>query len=80
MGQQSRREHVYRVIEHTVPLGADMASYAKAEWAAALEYRSLNGLPQPTTNVFAGLPDDWARIIADDEHVIIRIEVKEKSK
>lgn len=77
MGRQSRREHVYRVIEHTVPLGADMSSYAKAEHAAAIEYRSLRGLPVVTEGVFSGLPDDWARITADDEHVIIRIEVKE---
>jgi hypothetical protein len=34
VGRQSRRERTHRVIEHIVPLGADMADLGKA-WTAA---------------------------------------------
>lgn len=76
MGQQSRREYTHRVIEHIVPIGADMADLGKAWTAAAHEYweavEDMTVLGDPTRD----LPDDWARMYADDEYVIIRIEVK----
>lgn len=76
MGQQSRRERVRRVIEHTVPLGADMADLGKAWDAALREWASINDL---AWDKIADLhpPDDWAHVTADDQHVIIRMEVEE---
>lgn len=79
MGSQSRREYNHRVIEHIVPLGADMADLGKAWIAAAREYWSevqdvnLGDGQNPEH----GLPDDWAHVYADDEFVIIRIEVRD---
>lgn len=68
MGRQSRREHTRRVIEHIVPIGASMADLAYALTAAEREWEQLN----PSRN---HRPDDWARMDADDEHIIIRFEV-----
>lgn len=81
MGSQSRREYTYRVIEHTVPRGAAMADQFKAIHAAALEYWDLNNMIVPDSqSPTYGLPDDWAVIDADDEHVIIRLTEKRGSR
>lgn len=74
MGQQSRREYTYRVVEHIVPRGADMADLAKAMDAAAREYHDLHNILVPFgESPLQNLPDDWARMEADDDFVIIRI-------
>jgi hypothetical protein len=69
MGRQSRREHSVRVIEHTAPLGGCASDLGKAWGAAEREWKLLN----PDRS----LPDDWATVHADDDSLIIRIEVRE---
>lgn len=67
MASYSRRGRVTRHVEYLIPKGDTVAEFLKA-WAAA--QREVEGIDKQRLKW-----DDWARVDADDEHIIIRFEV-----
>ena len=69
MADWNRREITIQHIEYTLRLGTPIGEARKAMHAAGQEWERLNPGQTPA--------EDWATVTADDEHLIIRIEVKE---
>lgn len=70
MATWSRRTRTTTYIEWLVPFGV-VGELNKAEYAAWVEYCRIRGWDATESR----RSDDWATFYADDEHVIIRIEV-----
>jgi hypothetical protein len=67
MSGYDRREVVTRVIEYSIPSGSAMAELEKVISRAELEYRrEIKG-----ESFGGGLSDDWCRIHARDDEVVI---------
>lgn len=72
MAEYTRRERNVRHLEILVPRGSAIAELSKAWYAAGEAWDELNpGVARDS--------DDWARIDADDEYVIIRITTESAS-
>lgn len=70
MADYEMREVVIRHTEWIVKRGACAGEFDKAWCAACDEWRARN--PDKDR------PDTWAQLDADDEHIIIRLEVRDR--
>jgi hypothetical protein len=65
----TRRAVITRHIEYLIPIGSSIDVWDQAATAALREWESLH----PGNAAL----DDWATVHTDDEHVIIRITIRE---
>lgn len=72
MASFTRREVVTRTVEYAIPSGDAMAEFDKAYANALNDYRERHGKTKDDR-----LYDDWARVYARDDEVVIAFEVKE---
>jgi hypothetical protein len=68
----TRREVLTRRVEFLVPLGDPVAEIETALMRALAEWRNVN----PGSEA----PGDYARVTADDEFIIISVEVREGAR
>jgi hypothetical protein len=74
MASYTWREVVSRSVEYAVPSGGAVAEFNKAFLAAREDFLARNGYDSNTE-----LWDDWARVYARDDEVVIVFDVKQPS-
>lgn len=68
MAVYSQRTRTITYTEWTLPRDSAIGEFSKAWNVAWNQYLDERGLPRDSR-----MSDDWARVDADDDHIIIRI-------
>ena len=76
MATCSRREKTVRSVEYAIPAGSAIAEFDKAQYAAFTAYCQSQGIDPKATGLL--IPDNWARVEARDDEVVIAFDVEEK--